>query len=236
MKLWQKIARKLRQGISVKAAQKTASARRAKAVHNEEFSVTFKVFSIFEEENVPFPNKDTKLFVSRDDFYNAFVEFDWELYIRGYVQAANILVEYVGQSGLDSDILVFPIAFLFRQHLELRIKSLLMAARELLKQAASPILSHDIRQLWADCSPLLRRIFGDQYSRKLDTVDQIINQFSKIDPKSEGFRYPVDTKGKQSFPDGFDNINLGHMATTLSGIAVFLDDLQVEILNRGAKE
>jgi hypothetical protein len=185
---------------------------------------------------VPFPEKGTSLFTLGNDWSNAYVEQDWEMYIRGYVQAANLLVEYVGQSQLDSDILVFPIVFMYRQHLELRIKGLQLSAQELLNQSDGMKQTHDIKGLWEACSPLLQQIFKDQYLEEFDTVKQIINQFSKIDPNSEGFRYPINRNGQQSLPAEFHHINLGHLAKTLSGIAKFLDNLQINILYRLGRE
>lgn len=202
----------------------------------DKFGIRFKVLSIFEEDVVPFPVRGTVLFDSRDDLSNAFVERDWEAYVRGYIQAANILVEYVGQSGMDSDTLVLPITFLFRQHLELRIKSLLTDTRKLLNQPQQTRKSHDIKHLWEECRPLVEQIFPEQFSEQLDVVAQIVSQFSEIDPASQGFRYPINVTGKQSFPEGFDNINLGHLARTINGIAAFLNDIQFKLSFRLANK
>jgi hypothetical protein len=206
-------------------------------MENETFNVTFRVNSIFEETNVPFPDKDTELFVIGNDWSSAHVEQDWESYIRGYMQAANLLVEYVGQSGgLDSDTLVFPIVFMYRQHLELRIKDLRLIAQELLNKPNTMKQNHDIVELWEECSLVLKQIFNDQYLEEFETIKRIIDQFSRIDPTSQGFRYPIDKKGKPSFPEEFRHVNLGHLSKTLSGIAVFFSNLEISISYRLGRE
>jgi len=93
-------------------------------------------------------------------------------------------------------------------------------------------MSHNIRDLWEECHLLLERVFSGQNSGELQTVKEIITQFSVIDPTSQGFRYPLDTKGKASLPEGLDNINLGHLTKTVGGIADFLENLQFGVSYR----
>jgi hypothetical protein len=138
-------------------------------------------------------------------------------------------VEYVVQSGLDSDTLVMPITFLYRQHLELRIKALLIVARMVLKQPDKVDNIHTLEVLWPECHSLLKQIFKAEFAAQFKLIGQIVNEFAKADPGSYSFRYPVNTKGGMSLPKKLQNINLAHLASTVSGMAVFLDSLHQQI-------
>ena len=48
------------------------------------------------------------------------------LYISGYKDAADILANRVIESGNNQDSLVYPIAFLYRQYIELQLKNIPM--------------------------------------------------------------------------------------------------------------
>ena len=55
-----------------------------------------------------------------------------ELYVIGYKEAADKLVENIMDTPRYQDTLVFPICFLYRQYIELRLKELIKSGRCLL--------------------------------------------------------------------------------------------------------
>lgn len=59
-----------------------------------------------------------------DSYMNAYSGGDWDTYAMGYKRAGDILVQYVADNDWDQDFLVYPITFLYRQYLELRLKEL----------------------------------------------------------------------------------------------------------------
>jgi hypothetical protein len=75
----------------------------------------------------PWPKKGNQLFKSDADWINNaclnFKEDQLNLYAIGYKRAAELLLEHVKNSGRDQDTLVYPIIFLYRHYLELRLKS-----------------------------------------------------------------------------------------------------------------
>jgi hypothetical protein len=57
----------------------------------------------------------------------------WDLYATGYLDAANLLVESVLETGRSRNPLCYPVAFLFRHYLEFRLKEIILQGRELLE-------------------------------------------------------------------------------------------------------
>lgn len=53
------------------------------------------------------------------------------LYSEGYKEAALSIIEKCKESGFWNNILVYPLIFLFRHYLELRLKELITASKQL---------------------------------------------------------------------------------------------------------
>src|SRR6266849_9877987 len=47
-------------------------------------------------------------------------------YTEGYRRGARLLVEYVAENARDQDYLVYPIIFLYRHHIELALKNIIV--------------------------------------------------------------------------------------------------------------
>jgi hypothetical protein len=58
-------------------------------------------------------------------------------YKAGYRRGAEVLIEYVGESGRDQDFLVYPIIFLYRHHIELMLKRIIRRAPYLIAASLS---------------------------------------------------------------------------------------------------
>jgi hypothetical protein len=173
------------------------------------------------------PSATDKLFDTAEDWWNnACLNwcFDsWWLYAAGYKDAADVLVTHVVETGRQHDRLVYPIVFLYRQHLELMIKDIIRQGRKL-EDIDEPFpKSHHIDKLWLICRQLLSQISPNDSEEELDQVGRLIEEFSAVDPTSMSFRYPEDTDGGVSLP-GVTHINLpnvkevvGKMASILGG-------------------
>lgn len=95
--------------------------------------------SLSERGPVTPPTPGVKLFTDAVDWQNnactsgGWIIDPWDLYADGYREAADHLVERIveGQS-LTLDTIVYPIVFLYRQYLELRLKQLIPLSGRLL--------------------------------------------------------------------------------------------------------
>ena len=187
---------------------------------------------VIEEKDFPWPQKGDHLFVGREDwYYNAVLNGQRDnlsLYAVGYKRAGKMLVEAVVKSRGDHDSLVFPIAFVYRQYLELRLKQLIRDSKRLLDDTSSFPATHKIAELWKMCRPLLNQVGLNVGEQVLDAIEELIAEFAEIDEDSYAFRYPTDKKNSPSLPD-LSCVNLPNLAEVIKKIANFLEAVSWQI-------
>jgi hypothetical protein len=88
------------------------------------------------DPQLPWPRSGDQLFGPDEDWdNNACINFTFDrfnLYARGYLQAAELMIETIVNTRRSPDAVVYPIAFLYRHYLELRLKKIITEGRELL--------------------------------------------------------------------------------------------------------
>lgn len=177
-------------------------------------------------EELPWPQKGDKLFKADDDWWNnACINFLFdhlEGYIDGYKRAGDLLVADIQKAQSYQDTLVYPIVFLYRHYLELRLKSLIRDGRELLDEKCSVPETHDLNNLWGECKKILLKVFPDSPTKDLFAVQDCLKQFAEVDPYSESFRYPFNKNGDKTLT-GLKHINLRNLNEVMNRIASFLD-------------
>lgn len=171
------------------------------------------------------PSAIDKLFVSKGDLSNTaclnWLPDKWDLYATGYKDAADVLVAYVENYSRRHDTLVYPIFFLYRQYLELAIKDLLRDVLRLQDKQDSVPVTHNIDHLWRICHKLLVEIAPDNSDESLRHVGRLISEFSKVDPTSMAFRYPVDKEGNPTL-QGLTHVNLRNAKDVIDKVSVLL--------------
>lgn len=152
-----------------------------------------------------------------------------ELYIEGYKQAADTLVNQVDESGENQDTLVYPICFLYRQYIELRLKEIIRSGRRLLDDPGQFPQHHKIQNLWDYAVPLLKKVFANESTPlDLSIPSYIVSEFAKVDPESIAFRYPFDNKGANPLK-GIWHINLRLLADSVNAFASDIDAASMAI-------
>lgn len=91
-----------------------------------------------------------------------------------------------------------PIIFLYRHYIELSLKSLLLAAGDLLDEPQAVPPQHYIRTLWLKVRKLLLKISPESDGEWFERADNVIGDFDALDPSSFAFRYPVGKDGRAS--------------------------------------
>jgi len=137
---------------------------------------------------------------------------NWGKYAIDYHEAVNVLLD---DKTWKRDFTVFPVIFLFRHYIELRLKEIILNNWEFLERVKPFPKGHDIYKLWnicRDCMKETDKIVDSGFAQSRDYVEQIIgayddleadlNKFAEIDPDSQYFRYPVDVQGN---PLAIDN-------------------------------
>ncbi len=173
------------------------------------------------------PEKSDHLFQSGSDWWhNACLNYgsdDWELYIGGYKRAGDVLVGYIKETYSDQDVLVFPIVFVYRQYLELRLKKLIKDCKRLFDEQPDFPQVHDLNKLWTDCKRLLQKLKPQIEPRDIEAVDEGIRQFCELDPSSESFRYPSKKSGDKSLPPDLKYINVRNLAEVMEKLGNFFE-------------
>jgi len=170
------------------------------------------------------------IFKAGSDFHNnACLNFmpDMSLgYIDGYKMAADELAIKIHETGVDQDYLVYPIVFLYRQHLELLLKNIIKSARKALgtNEQGHPT-HHKILNLWPLAKDLRKQIWGKDHPIEFKFVDHVIKEFSVYDPDSMAFRYPENKEG--TIPNqGLKHINTRLLAESIAKSSNTLWDIQ----------
>jgi hypothetical protein len=133
---------------------------------------------------------------------------------HGYRRAAQVLVEYTQSRG-DEAFLFYPILFLYRHHVELMLKNLILAFDEPGVRRATGMgelnaaeirnlrqgkKAHSLQWLWDRLRPAIQALGNEVVqSERVEGISFYIQQLNEIDPESVNFRYTTeieDTKAK----------------------------------------
>lgn len=158
-----------------------------------------------------------------DSYMNADIGGDWDTYAMGYKRAGDILVKYVADNDWDQDFLVYPITFLYRQYLELRLKELIFIGSALRDRHIKIPTTHNLVSLWRQARPNIEAVWpGSETNEYLNLVEERLKEMYDLDSGSYTFRYPENTKGEPSLT-GFRYINLQQLMDVIQGISNVLD-------------
>lgn len=151
--------------------------------------------------------------------------------MTGYKKAADLIVAHVARDRHDGGALVFPAVFNYRQFIELSLKYLI-ATYGYTVGISAEWNTHNLKTLWQTFLRVLEG-YGHEDTEGTDlVVEEIILEFSKVDPRSFSYRYPVDTKGNL-VTLAHQEIDLHRLADVMhgldgyfSGCDGYLDNLQ----------
>jgi hypothetical protein len=174
------------------------------------------------------------LFISDIDWINnarinCFHGFD--VLAEGYYNGADILVNHVIENGTGQDTLVYPIVFLYRQHLELRFKEIIREGWLLLNEGQDFRPIHDLQILWGQVKEVIKKLWPDEEETQEEgLIEHIVDEFRIFDPRSMSFRYPEGTDGKK-FLANLENINIRHLSEMLQEASDFLYGVSAAIVD-----
>jgi len=173
-------------------------------------------------------HKIEPLFKSDSDWRNnACLNFQQDMshgYIEGYKRAADTLVNTIIDTGRDQDYLVYPIVFLYRQHIELLLKNTIYLGNKLLGNKSDHPHHHQLNNLWLIVISMTKSIFNEDDSPDFKFVSHVINELCKADPDSFSFRYHKDKDGAKT-NSNIVHVNLRHLGETINEVSVILDSI-----------
>jgi len=178
-------------------------------------------------EELPWPQPGDQLFVvGQDAENNAWLKWRgderWAAYAEGYKKAADILVQRVQDTASDQDFLVYPVCFLYRHYLELRLKSLIMVGQQLRRKNLQFPKHHEVWKLWRESRAVLEQTWPDGPKIDLDNVEACIREFADVDRSSITFRYPSAKDGKENLSN-VTHISLRNLSQVMGRLASLLD-------------
>ena len=152
--------------------------------------------------------------------------YQFTLYINGYKKAADDLVATSLVLKHDTEVYIYPICFLYRQYLELRLKKIYMEysgdSREEKKKVINKT-SHSLKKIWDKVKIILEKYIRlTQYE---NTVDRYIDQYDRFDKESFSFRYPI-TKQIELIHNEVRSIDLAHLKQKINELDNYFKGLE----------
>lgn len=181
-----------------------------------------------EMENIKKPLFSQEAYIADGHVINAWLDRRWDTYAEGYLRAGHALVEQlINTKGVDQDFLIYPIVFVYRQYLELRLKELLRSSSTLFDESFEKKRDHKLLELWRRTRPLLERVWPESSNGWYEQIGYRITELATVDPDSMSTRYPdVPMRGLE-YPNNY--INPIHLRDVMTGISHVLEGSSIGI-------
>lgn len=165
----------------------------------------------------------------------------WEHYAMAYKVAADRLVDGQQRGPIKELYQVFPIMFLYRHYLELKLKEILLILRDWEGSTdTKPWPGHRLPQSWNEVRQLLEKfdngIIEDCYDGPLeeaaaiyDAIERRVKEFNEIDSEAETLRYPVNKKLQPNSAKLLDRHEIVHIKEVVDALDAYLDAISVGI-------
>ena len=153
------------------------------------------------KDSLPWPKRGIKAFASGTrgkSFHLQSLLWCFPQHAEAFKTAADMIIDshQAAQRTPHRDELFFPVAFLYRHCLELKLKDLIWIGihrRFFSRAKVKPVLDqHNLAKLWT----LVRRLLEDRWPNAdpgpLRGIEAVINQFHEADPSGQVFRYERD--------------------------------------------
>lgn len=134
----------------------------------------------------------------------------------GFKSAADRLVDIALKNLGCADYLVYSIVYLYRMYIELRLKAIIESAKQIYRKG------HNLEKLLKEAKPVMKsssQWFDDQ---ELEAVEEKIEEFCKIDPFSDAWRYSKNYDGDPTL-EGIQTVDLKHLKQVMDSISTPLE-------------
>lgn len=155
-----------------------------------------------------------------------------DIYAYGYLKAADALIEHlIEKEHGGADYFLYPILFLCRHHLELKLKNIIHAAarltsRNILKDELKIINScHELPTLFAIARKDIEEIWSESDKEPLEKAAKVLNDLEALDPKSFASRYPTNSKTNESHLKDYRHINILSLREGIDEAVELLDSI-----------
>lgn len=151
-------------------------------------------------------------------------------YSRGYRVAAQAMAQRLFDGReYEADFLVYPVAFLYRHHVELMLKRLIVMGSFLDDRGLTPVdkrhlKKHRLDLLWR----ILRPIVESQCSlsdEDINGISHYLDKLHEVDPESQSFRYALSIDDEPAL-SSIPYINVGVFAEAMERLCNCLDVIE----------
>lgn len=123
----------------------------------------------------------------------------WLYYAEGYKIAAELIEDKLLENLEKQDFLIYPLVYTYRHYLELKLKEIIVEGHGILNQTKDfQKESHDLIKLWHELERTMKLVYKEEYQAPQPTIEKKIKELHDTDINSDGFRYPMNQKGKQN--------------------------------------
>jgi hypothetical protein len=151
---------------------------------------------------------------------------------NGFKEAADAVIAHASENPRHPDQFLFPVGFLYRHALEVKLKRICRMAATLhnVTPPSGLLHQHGLAQLWRFAKPLIVQTWPKARPEdvaELDFAERVIDEFDQIDSNAQAFRYVTDRKGKENLTAFPDQVTLEHIQQTISTVYELLDGIDM---------
>ena len=148
-------------------------------------------------------------------------------YASGYQLGAIKLLDHALDEPRQRDFLVYPIVFLIRLYIELRLKELIQGLNYCQQQTKDFPSGHNIVNLWNDFKIKYQAVGESIADDSFKAMDSIIYELGNTETISMSFRYPVDKDGNKI--QKLETVNLTELRKTFIRVSYMFDGISMQI-------
>jgi len=182
--------------------------------------------------NIPWPDlNDDLLELGKDWTKHASLNYslnEMHIYSEGYKKAADILSLKIQEDRMFIDFLIYPLVFLYRHHIELELKIIILEGNDLINNQKVERHHHKLQNLWDDAKKIIKELWPDGPQNDLQAVENVVLQLSELDPDSMSFRYDRDKEGKKPNPE-LKFLNVKKFSQVINNISSFFNGVGTAI-------
>jgi len=155
----------------------------------------------------------------------AFVAPSDGTYLVGFQRAADMIVDAAKTDDRNPDDLFFPVAYLYRHHLELMLMGLVSLGVRVgsLDECEDILGEHALVPLWSKAKQLIQEVCPDSPPEDLEAAGAVIQEFHRLDKSGQVFRYARDKHGKPHLQNGPKRVDLAKLKKRVDSVSNFLD-------------
>jgi hypothetical protein len=161
----------------------------------------------------------------------AFVMPDEGMYLVGFKRAGDMIVAAAQADDQNPDDLFFPVAYLYRHHLELMLKDLVNLGIRLGSLCGCEYIlgGHNLQELWNKAKQLIKEAWPDPPGEDFKAAEKMIGEFHKLDPTGQAFRFACDKRGNPHLKNAPQRIDLINLKSAVDSLSTFLDAAYAKI-------